>query len=240
MAITVQQVVLEVSRQLNDQGSPPFVRWTEQDLINYLNDSLIQIETFRPDAFANTIDMPLVPGSQQTLPAGYSYLKSVDYNAAASNCPGYPVTEANLSLLRAYFKKPCPTSGGDATYRVVNFAYDQRNPTIFYVSPPVPDDDAGLEVTLTAVAQAPTYTTTDYTNNTPIGIDPKYKNAILAWMMMEAYQIDTESVSSRQTKLDNLEVFYKTLGINYKQESLYRSGWYLGQKGLGDPAPSRH
>lgn len=240
MSITVSSIVLEASQQLNDQGFVPYTRWTQEELVQYLNDALIQVEMYRPDAFTNTQDIALVPGAQQTLPAGYSFLKSVDYNAAASNCPGSPITEANLDILRAFFKKPCSPSGGAAQYRVTSFAYDQKNPQVFYVSPPVPDDAAGLEVTATLVAQAPAYVVSDIAANTVVGIDQKYRNALLQWMLAKAYEVDTESVSSRQTKLDNYGAFYKTLGINYKQESLYRSGWYLGQKGQGDPAPDRH
>lgn len=240
MTITVSSVVLEVSTQANDQGAVPYTRWTQAMLVQYLNDALIQIGIYRPDAFSQTFDTALVAGAQQSLPAGFSFLKSVDSNAAASNCPGSPITEANLDILRAFFKKPCLPQGGDAFYRVVSYAYDQKNPQIFYVSPPVPDDNVGTEVTMTAVGEAQTYTTADITANTVIQMDQKYRNAIVAWMLYKVYEIDTESVSSRQTKLDNLDIFWKTLGINYKQESLYRSGYYLGQKGLNDPQPSRH
>ena len=234
MTITVSDIVVEVSGQLNDQGFVPYVRWSQAELVTYLNDALILVGNFRPDALTSTTDVALVPGAQQTLPAGFSFLKSVDYNATNSNCPGSPITEANLDILRAFFKKPCLPTGGASDYRVTSFAYDQKNPQIFYVSPPVPDDAAGLEVTATLVGGAPSYTTADL--SATVGIDPKYKNALIEWMLYRAYQVDTESVSSRQTKLDSYAAFWKILGIEYKQESGYRSGWYLGQKGLGDTA----
>lgn len=238
MSITVDSIVFEVSNQLNDQGIVPYTRWSRATLITYLNDALIQVGTFRPDAYSQTIQSALVAGSEQLLPVGYSMLKSIDYNAAASNCPNAPITETNLDLLRAFFKKPCLPSGGASTYRVLSFAYDPRNPRVFYVSPPVPADAAGTQVSLTLVADAPAYTAADTT--TPIGIDQKYKNALIAWMEMRAYEVDTESVTSRQTKLDCEGLFWKTLGINYKQESAYKSGWYLGQRGSQDPNSSRH
>jgi hypothetical protein len=234
VTIYVSDVVEEVSRQLNDQGLIPYTRWNKGELVVYLNDALIMVGNYRPDAFTSTTDIALVPGAQQTLPTGFSFLKSIDSNATNSNCPGSPVTEANLDILRAFFKKPCMPTGGPADYRVTSFAYDQKNPLIFYVSPPVPTDAAGLEVTATLVGAAPTYATIDITLGTAIAIDPKYKNALTEWMLYRAYQVDTESVSSRQTKLDSYAAFWKILGVEYKQESGYRSGWYLGQKGLGD------
>lgn len=240
MSITVPSVVLEVSSQLNDQGQVPYARWPQSALITYLNDALIQVGNFRPDAFTMTVPMTLGVGALQSLPAGYSQLKSLDSNSDASNCPGAPITEANLDILRAFFKKPCLPTGGAANYRVTSFAYDLRNPLVYYVSPPVPATSAGLQLIGTMIKDAPQYTTADFTSNTTISIEQKYRNALIAWMLYRAYEVDTESVSSRQSKLDNEGIFWKTLGIDYKQQSLYNSGYYLGQKGLKDPAPSRH
>lgn len=240
MTLNVGTTVAYVSEQLNDQGINPYVRWPQQVLLDYLNNALIQIGTFRPDAYTSSVTLTLAAGAQQTLPANYSFLKSLDYNASSSNCPGAPITEANLDILRAFFKKPCSPSGGAADYRVTSYAYDMRNPHIFYVSPPVSDDAIGLQVTGTAVSPAPQYVFSDIAANTVIAIDPKYANTINAWMEFEAYSIDTESTSSRQTKLDALGLFYKSLGIEYKQESLYRSGYFLGQRGQGDPRSSAH
>lgn len=240
MTIRVGDTVKYVSGQLNDQGTPSYVRWPQQTLLDYLNNALIQIGTFRADAFTSSTTLTLAAGAQQTLPAGFSFLKSLDYNASTSNCPGAPITEANMDLLRAFFKKPCGPTGGAADYRVTSYSYDQRNPHVYYVSPPVPDDAVGLQVTATVVSPAPQYVFADIATNIAVAIDQKYENAINAWMLYEAYSIDTESTSSRQTKLDNEGLFWKSLGINYKQESLYRSGYYLGQRGQGDPAASRH
>jgi len=237
---SVASIVLEASSQANDQGAVPYARWKQSEIVQYLDDALIQVGTFRPDAFAATITVALQAGSQQTLPPGFSFLKSVDANATNSNCPDATIVECDLNMLRAFFKKPCTPTGGAGDYRVRSFAYDGRNPNVFYVSPPVPVASAGLSVTLTAVGEAPQYAVSDIGAGTLVAIDPKYRNALLAWMLYRAYEVDTESVSSRQTKLDNEGLFWKTLGVNYKQESLYRSGWYLGDRGLKDNQPGRH
>lgn len=240
MQFTVASIVLEASDQGNDQGAIPYTRWTVANQVQYLNDALIQVGTFRPDAFTATITVALLPGGLQTLPTGFSFLKSVDSNAANSNCPDAPVTECDLNMLRAFYKKPCTPSGGAVAYRVRSFAYDSRNPNTFYVSPPVPDTTVGLTVTMTVVSQAPQYAVSDMGANTLVAIDPKYRNALLAWMLMRMYAVDTESATSRQTKLDNEGLFWKTLGVNYKQESLYKSGWWLGEQGRKDAQPGRH
>jgi hypothetical protein len=238
VAYTVGQVVLEVSRQLNDQGATPYARWTQAELVQYLVDAIIQVGFYRPDALTQSTAMTLVPGATQTLPAGFSLLKSVDNNAASSNCPGSPVVEADLNILRTFYKKPCLPSGGDDNYRVRSFAYDSRNPQIFYVSPPVPTGVSGYQVTITAVGEAPNYTTADLNNI--IAMDQKYHNALVAWMLARAYEVDTESATSFAMSQSQYKSFYNMLGVTYKQESLYKSGYYLGERGLKDPAPSRH
>lgn len=238
MSIIVGDLILEVSTLLNDQGFTPYLRWSQTELLRYLNDSLIQVGTYRPDAFTTTVVVTLVPGSMQTLPAGFSFLKSVDTNSANSNCPSAPVVEGDLNLMRAFYKKPCLPTGGANNYRVRQFLYDSRNPNLFYVSPPVPVGVVTLQVDLTAVSQAPEYTIADLAN--PIVMDQKYRNALISWMVMRAYEVDTESATSFAQAREQRSHFYQMLGINYKQESLYKSGYYLGERGMKDPAPSRH
>ena len=238
MAYTVGNTIFEVSNLLNDQGSIPYARWTQPELVEYLNDVLIQIGNFRPDAFTSTISLTLVPGSQQTLPPGISLLKSIDSNSLNSNCVGAPVTESDLDMARAFYKKPCLPSGGPETYRVFNFLYYSRNPGVYYVSPPVPDDVIGFQVDATVVQDAPQYTIGDL--GSFIAIDQKYHNAIIAWMVMRAYQVDTESETSFRLAQWNERQFWQILGVEYKQESLYKSGYWLGEIGKKDSQPSKH
>lgn len=238
MAFTVGQIVQEVSGQLNDQGAVPYARWTQIELVGYLVDALIQVGMYRPDALTQSLAFTLVPGAQQTLPPGYSLLKSVDNNADSSNCPASPVVEADINILRAFYKKPCLPTGGIADYRVRSFAYDSRNPQTFYVSPPLPVGTSGYQVTITAVADVPVYTIADLA--IVVNMNQKYHNAIIAWMLARAYEVDTESNTSFSMMQAQLKNFYTMLGINYKQESLYKSGYYLGERGLKDPNPSKH
>jgi len=237
MVITVGQLVLEVSTQLNDQ-EPGFTyaRWTQAELITFLNDALVQVGTYRPDAFDTTLTITLIPGFQQQLPAGYSLLKSVDYNVGATPCANAPIVECDLSVLRTFFKKPCLPTGGAENYRIRTYAYDARNPRIFYVSPEVPSW-ATPQVSITAVKDAPVYAIGNL--NTQIDLDQKYKNALIAWMLMRAYSVDTESPTSTRHMESNRNHFYQMLGVNYKQESLFNSGYYLGQKGDKDPSAAR-
>lgn len=230
MAVTVGNYITEVASQLSDQAN---ARWTLADQVRYLNSALTVIGAYRPDAFTSTIAITMIPGTQQSLPTGVSSLKSVDYNGPTANCVGSPITEADLNYMRAFFKQPCSSTGGSDNYRVKTYAYDPRIPKTFYVSPPVPDGVVNLQVTATVILDAPQYTTGQLA--TTVAIDPKYHAAIVHWMLRCAWEVDTESVTSRQNKLDAEKIFWAELGFEYKQNSKYNSGYYLGQLGTKDP-----
>lgn len=233
---TVGEIILDVSTHLNDQQPGfPYARWTQAELLEFENDALIQVGIYRPDAYCTSTTILLTPGYLQFVPTGYSVLKSCDYNATGGPCAGAPIIQCDLKILRAFFKMPCTPTGGQQNYRVRTYAYDPANPLIFYVSPPVPTW-ATPEITITAVKDAPQYTLADLA--VPIAIDQKYTNAIIAWMMMKAYEVDTESVSSARQAAEQRSHFYQMLGVSYKQESRFQSGYFLGQRGDKDPQAS--
>jgi hypothetical protein len=237
MAQTPAQIIQYVSGQLNDQ-EPGFtyIRWAISELLAYLNGGLIEIENYRPDAFAVTQDITLAAGGQQALPAGMSFLKSIDANGATALCPGAPIVQADLNLMRAFYKKPCLPTGGPNEYRVRTYAYDAKNPLIFYVSPPVPAGNTA-SVTATMVAQAPQYTAG--TINNPLVVDQKYYNFLTYWMQAKAYEVDTESATSQKESDIYYKRAYNTIGIQYKQGSDYSSGKFMGQGGDGQMTKQR-
>lgn len=228
-------IFVSVSTSLNDQESGfPYVRWPVVELTGYFNESLTEIGNYRPDAFMVTMQVTLAPGSQQSISVatGARLLKSIDYNGDTSLCPGYPVTECDLNLMRSFYKEPCNT--GD--YKVLSYAYDAKNPNIFYVSPPVPAGDNGYVVG-TFVLDPDQFTHTGsltsltWTPSNDLTIDQMYYNAIKFWMLARAYEVDTESSTSQVESEKYYKKFYNLLGVQYKQTSAYNKGLYSGQGG---------
>lgn len=229
MARTVQSIITEVSTQLNDQ-EPGFLfaRWTQAELIDYLNFGLIEVGNYKPDTFAASQEVTLVAGAIQVLPVGSTLLKSVDYNGSTAGCPFSPIVQCDMEMLRAFFKQPCLPTGGPTNYRVRTYAYDAKNPGIFYVSPPVPAGGT-TTVVLTTVNEAPQYSIADLP--VIVAIDQKYITAVEYFMLMKAYEVDTESQTSASENAKYRQMFYNMMGVNYKQSSAYNSGRYLGQGG---------
>jgi hypothetical protein len=237
---TPAQIILSVSTSLNDQeagGPGGYIRWPLLELLGYFNESLIEISNYRPDAFMVTADIPIIAGSQQTLNSGaYSKLMSVDANGSASGCPGAPVVECDLQLSRTFYKAPCLPTGGPAAYRVIAYAYDSENPLVFYVFPPVPAGNTST-VTATLIKFADQYNSGQ--TNVNIAVDQKYYDAIKFWMLARAYEVDTESGTSQGESAGYYKKFYQLFGIQYKQESDYNRGKFLGQGGANRMSKER-
>jgi hypothetical protein len=235
MALGCADIVLQVSTQLNDQEPGyTYTRWPASELLTYLNEGLLEVCNYRSDAFTVTQDIAInatLGGSRQVLPAGFRQIKSIDANGLGSGCPDAPIVQGDLNLMRTFYKSPCLLTGGPADYRVLTYAYDAKNPQVFYVSPPVP---AGNTSTVTAtLIQDPQQFVypTNFTANTQLTMDSKYYNAAKFWMLARAYEVDTESNTSQAESQTYYKKFYNLLGVQYKQDSGYSKGTYLGQGG---------
>jgi hypothetical protein len=230
MAITVPQIIQDVSTQLNDQEPGfTFTRWTQLELLTYLNEALIEVANYRPDAYIATGLITLVAGSQQLLGVDVSFLVSLNSSGSGALCPDAPITQVDLNLMRTFYKKPCLPTGGAEEYRVRSWAYDAKNPLVFYVSPPVPAGNT-TKVVMTVIAKASQFTSADL-GGSPLDIDQKYYNALKYWMMARAYEVDTESSTSQAESERYRKQFYGALGVQYKQNSDFSSGKYMGQGG---------
>lgn len=171
----------------------------------------------------------------QRLPEGAVSLTSIDSNVDGSEAP---VLNANLKLLRAFAPKNCNGSVyttdcvGEPKYRVRTYAYDPKNPGVYYVSPAVPE--SGTYKVMATVNSDPAVID-ETTWNDELDLPLKYIPVLVEYMLYRAYSKETESVTSVALSRTHLANFYNALGVNYKQETRMHSGYYLGQRGSGDP-----
>lgn len=230
MATGLEIITSVSSSPLNDQeAGHPFVRWSKTDLMDYLNKGLIEINNHRPDAFLETADLNLVTGRQrQVLPTKYRLLKSIDAMSLTSvYSPGAPITQCDLQLMQTFFKKPCLPSGGDTNFRILSYAYDVKNPKVFYITPMVPlGFPSSVRVTGVMVL-APVA----YTEGQTVVLDDIYLSALQFFIAAKAFEVDTESEKSQAQSLAFYKKFYNSLGVKFSQETKFNSGDFAGQKG---------
>lgn len=229
---TVGEIVKYVSTQLNDQQhNREYTRWTRPMLVDALCLALTAIGTYRKDAFTGNVTIPLVPGSRQTS-TGYSEIVEI-----IANADGKPAHKADPTLLKAFSAyNYCPPKlqfkNGVPVYSVKSAGVDETDPKTFYVSPAVP---SGLQVAVLAkvVKDTPKYTLADW--DKPVEIDLKYLNNVIDFMQARAFELDTESLAAQTASQKFYKQFYSSLGITYKMDSAFASGFYKGQVGTGDP-----
>lgn len=229
---TVGEYATHVSTQLHDQRhGRAFTRWKRGLLLDYLNLGLSEIGTYRPEAFAKDESITLVSGPTQSIEATKSLV------ALSSNSDGVPILQGDTDMATAFHAySVCPSEpriiGGNAVFHIRTYSIDKKNSHKFYVDPPVPK---GIEVKVNATitGAAPQYTLADWDN--PVEIESKFAASLVDYMLACAHSLDRESAQSREHSKALYAKFYSVMGVKYKQESRYKSGYYLGEVGIGDP-----
>lgn len=179
MPIPVDAIFKRASFILNDEG---FVRWTEAELIDWLNDCAAAIIIRRPAAFAQVANFTLVAGTKQQLSPEMVQLLDVVRNIKAGGLPGRPVGMVDRKLLDDadpdwHSTKPSAT--------ISNYTHDLRSPRTFYVYPPA---SAGqlIEILAAALPAAVTSVTDQF------GIGAEYIEAIVNYLCYRAMSKDSE------------------------------------------------
>lgn len=209
MAIKVQDILNEVAGEIQD---PNKVRTTNSKLLEFFNTALLQVVLVRPDANAKTKSISLVAGTKQDLPDGDLRLLDVTRNMGATgSTAGNAILQGDMDTQNRY-NPAWHTAAGSAT--VEEWFYDpKRNPTVFYVSPPVATP-CYVEV---VTAAAPAKVTDAETN---MELDDVYKSPVKDWMRREFYFRQTESQFALSKMRAAEQSFYQSLGIKYQAEKL--------------------
>lgn len=227
----IKDFITLASTQLNDQRyNRAFTRWGRGLLLQYLNLGLNELSVYFPNDFTLLIPITLVPGRNQSVdyPAGISSLDS--------NEDGSPISEmdSNMASSFAAYSFCCPNIAfvnGSPQYRVISYAIKPENAKLFTVDPPVP---AGMSPTVNAFisGQSPSYDVSNW--NDEFAIATKYYPALIDWVLGSAKELNMESANARQESEQHFARFYQVCGIDYKQLSRFKSGYYEGKFGQGD------
>lgn len=229
---TVGDYITHASSQLNDQRyGRTFTRWGRGILLGYLNLGLAEIGAFRPEAFPKHIVVNLNPGSLQTIDW------KTDIQAVYSNVGGPRVTlmdEPMADAFAQYDTAPpdVPFCDGAPRYVVRSYYVNKNNAKVFTVDPPVPQGVTAA-VHVIVQGQTPQYTLSDWDSTLEVSTD--YINNVVDFILAKAYEIDTESTSAARKSEEHYQRFYQVLGVNYQRYAKFRSGYYGGMPGTGDP-----
>ncbi len=186
---------------------PAGVRWTDAELIGWLNGGQLQIVAVRPDAKATLVDLALVDGVEQSIPATGTRLLDV-----VRNVGGRAVTLISRDHLNAF--DPDWYSGAKAA-AVKHYTFDDSAPKLFEVYPPA---QAGIKVrALIAVLPKDCGALTD-----DIDLDDIYEGPLIDWVCYRAWFKDGDATADASRSASALNAFSQALGIKTQSDQATR------------------
>lgn len=243
-SILVKDVLYRVSAQLHDI-SPQFTRWTQRELVLWLNDSQKAIAKYMPSSCARVDSVKLQPGTKQSIerilaanviPGDGSvpsdvyghYLQTVVRNMGLNGQqPGNSIRVVDREVLDANN----PAWHSVTASSVSQYTFDPRYPKIFYVSPGVPVNGLWVEISYLAnpveVSATGSYGM-DGTDMTAISVDDKYVDDLVNYILARAYMKDAEFAANGGLATAHAQMFTSSInaqvaaltGVNPNLQSL--------------------
>lgn len=199
--MTPATVVVEVRKLLQDTLAP--FRYSDSDLLGYVNQVVKRVALIRPDLFTTVGDVSLTANQVlQSLPAGAHRLVDI-YNVKDGNA----VTEVEREVLERTY----PVWHTDPPGVPVNFMRHPRNPTKFFI---YPRPAAGTIVVAEYSLQPSTYASGD-----TLPLPDTYFSTMIDGVVFLASSIDDEHINSGRAKLF-LDSFVQGLGVELKFRDL--------------------
>lgn len=180
--ILASKIISDAAATLQDKQH---VRWTQAELLGYLNDGQRAVVEIKPTACVKNAPLPLASGTKQTLPANAISLARIERNLGAS---GTAVGPAVTLVKRALMDAHNPSwHNARASGVVRHYMYDEDDdPRIFYVYPPQPATPTQVQAVYYAEPD-------DVTADAPIALTNTYANALRNYLLFRAYSKDAES-----------------------------------------------
>lgn len=189
------------------------VRWTDAELLDYINDGQREITNLKPEAKATHLNVQLSTGTEQSLPSGGLRLIKVNRNVSstASDATGGKairiIEEDLLNSIEPDWHDPTVTGSSAHGAIIKNYVFDSDDPKKFYVYPGVKSgSNAYVEVIYSALP-----TDLSAVSDT-IDIDDIYVNALLNFVLYRSYLKDAEYAGNQQRAGTHYQVFVNSLG----------------------------
>jgi hypothetical protein len=215
MAISGSDILSRVRDTLQDTTS---VRWTDAELLRYLNDGQREVVNMKPDASALTANVQLSTGTLQTIPSNGLRLIKITRNmsSAASDATGKrAIRIVDVDVINSL--EPDwndPTVTGDATHGAVvkHYIFDPDDPKKYYVYPGV-SGNAYVEI---CYSKTPDDLSSTSSN---LDIDDIYINAIVNYVLYRAYQKDAEYAGNAQRAGTHYQLFTNIVAVGGNAEN---------------------
>lgn len=205
--ITAADIINDAANTLQDDGN---VTWTRAELLVYASDSQRAACIVKPDAFVKNVALVLVAGTVQNLPDdGNAFVRIVRNMGTDGATPGRAPRSLTVDLLD---RQNPNWHGASADPTVLEYAYDERDPKRFYVSPPQPAAGQG-QVQLVYQAFPPALAA----ETDQIALDAVYRTVLMHYVCYRAYLKNGELQNNLDAQAHRAE-FLALLGAKDRAE----------------------
>ena len=199
--ILAQDRVDSAKKTLLDETS---VRWSEPELLDYLNDAQRLIVMSKPDAYSKNAVVQLVEGTKQTVPADCIQLIRLVRNMGVDGAtPGKVIRLTSMEALDDV-RPDWHFEAGDAIS--LNWVRNGVDAKSYYVTPPQPAVSPGqVEIIYSA-------TPPDVALNEVIALDDIYSNIIYLLILWRALSKEAETQDPGKAQ-SYLNIALQSLGV---------------------------
>lgn len=206
-SMTVADVIDSVKTILKETGAEG-VRWSNDELLKWLNESYAAIVAIKPDAGSVNGEVTLAAGTKQSIPADGLRLLSVVRNTAGSGTPVIRTDRQQIDIALPSWHTD------DKSESIENYIFDEDDPTHFYVYPPAVAT-AKLEIIYASVpAKHDSAYTTSSTD--PIKVNDSYQPVMTDYILYRAFSKDADVQASVNRAQIHLQAFNAALGAKMK------------------------
>jgi len=186
------------------------VRWTDLELLSYLNEGQRAILTFKPNAYVRSDVVKLGTGTRQNLPADGVQLIDIPRNMGTSGAtPGRAIRIVKRELLDAKVPR---WHAADPVAEAKHYMYSPLQPKHFLVYPPQPATLQGyVEIVYGALPP-------DTTLNGAITVDDIYEAALIDYVLHRSFAKDTEFAADQSRSAQHFQAFVYALTGKAKNE----------------------
>lgn len=198
--VIASAIITKAKTILQDTTS---VRWTDAELLGWLNDGQREVCMRRPDVSTKLISHPLVAGTRQSIPAdGTAALKVVRNMGSGGATPGRAVRHVAMDILDSNVPNwHAETASGTILHAVT----DMRIPRTFYVYPPA---ISGTQVELLYAAPPAELASTA----SVLTVDDFYAGPLVDWVCSRAYEKDQDTTGSADRAASHRAKFDASVG----------------------------
>ncbi len=175
------------------------VRWTTDELLQWLNDGQREVVLHKPSSNPTDDDLSLVAGTVQYIPSeGFSLIDVIRNNGG---------TKRSIRVIEREILDAQRPEWHDetASAEVKHYMFDPRNPRRFLVYPP---NDGDGDVLISFGAAPSDVILTD-----PITLSDIYSNALLDYIIYRATMKDADYTLNDQRSQSAYQTFLNSLGM---------------------------